>query len=106
MLCAGRREGLGHHVLVEVVVVAGPAVDSGPAALSAVALVAPEIEVFGHGAEFVAWLRQPLEGAKAQVGRPWAAGAIVATGIRPGPSRLPLRAAAPALTGPACPEPG
>jgi len=31
---------------------------------------------------------------------------MVNLGIRPGPSRLPLRAAAPALTGPVCPEPG
>ena len=57
----GRREGLGHDVLVEVVVIAGPAGDGDPAALGAVALVASEIEVLGHGSELVAWLRQLIK---------------------------------------------
>ena len=51
VLDAGCRggEGLGEHGLVEVEVVGVPAGASVPPALHAVALVAPEIGVFGHG---------------------------------------------------------
>ncbi len=72
-----------------------------PATFGALALVAAEIKVFGHGREYVAWLRQALpergkSAGRPPIGRPWP----LWPRIRPGPSRLPLRAAAPALTGP------
>ena len=67
----GGGEGLGDDVLVEVVVVPGPAVHGYPAAFGALALVAAEVKVFTHGPEYVAWLRQdPPQKVKLQVGRP------------------------------------
>ena len=74
MLWAGVENAFGNDVLVELVVIPGPAGNRDPAAFGALALVASEVEVIGHGVEYVAWCDNRGEEAKSQVGRPeWAA---------------------------------
>lgn len=101
---SGLGERLGDHVLGELVVEAAPSGGGHTTPLATLALVGSEVRGVGHGGT-VAWLQLAVKD-RFREGE-WLTGRLGADRVHcprcrcPDPSRLPLRAAAPALTDPA-----